>query len=104
EIAMERLAAMRQQHGPFGWLMMLFTPYAQSAIRTGVPSLPLRRRASRELVATTPAAVLDANAYREFLGAALDHGEALIVEFREVARAGRAASPDTSSNDSAGSE
>lgn len=104
EAAMECLAEMRQHHGPSGWLMMLFTPYAQSALRTGVPSLPLRSRASDELIATAPAAVLDASGYREFFSAALDHGEALIKEFRDVVGAGRTTSPEASSHDSANSQ
>jgi hypothetical protein len=45
-----------------------------------VPRLPIRLE-DPELAATVPAAVLDATGYREFVEAAIAHGERAIGEF-----------------------
>jgi hypothetical protein len=93
--AVERLKELREKYGPFAWLMMTFTPFMQDLLdrrsgQVGAPKLPLRDRAPKELIDTTPSEILDAVGYREFLHEALDYGETAIEEFRDaLARGGK---------------
>jgi restriction system protein len=94
DAAVERLKALREQYCEFGWLMMTFTSIMHDFLdkrgdTRGVPTLPLRTRASKDLEASAPDSVLDALGYREFLTAALAYGETAIREFREAVAEGQ---------------
>ena len=92
DAAVAKLKDLRARHGPLGWLMTGFTTPGYE-MRRGVPALPLREHMPSLLQATAnlPNTILDVSGYREFLDAALRHGEAAIDEFEAVLRTGGAA-------------
>ena len=98
DATVEVLKGLREQYMEFGWLMMTFTPFMHEALDrrggpSGIPTLPIRPRASADLESSAPDAVLDAVGYREFLNAAVTYGESAIERFRQALAAGRRAKP-----------
>jgi len=89
----ERLKALRDQYGPFAWLMMTFTPYLHAFSETkNIPALPLRKRADESMQRAVPAAILAATGYREALDAAVDFADTATREFDQaLAESGPAA-------------
>lgn len=84
-----RFLTLKQEHEPFGWLMMSFTQYARMIIKKPPPKLPLRPRLTRqEWVGSIPSKVLDAAGYREFLDAALAHSDAVVQLFQTALKHG----------------
>jgi hypothetical protein len=78
---------LRDRYEAFGWLMTMFTTRAVEW--RPMPQLPIRHRAPEQMVPQLdhmPAEVVDAATYREFLEAALRHGQAAIAAFRAVLR------------------
>jgi hypothetical protein len=91
EAGVARLRALREQHTPFGGLVMAFTPYVRMfGSDRAIPSLPLRESLETERREGIPDAVLDARGYRELLEAAVEHGERVIADFRAALRDGGA--------------
>jgi hypothetical protein len=79
--AQRRYLALREEHAPLGMLLVvLFSSYSRFLDRE-LPALPLRGNVPDDGI---PADMLDARAYREFLGAALVEGRKAIAEFRAL--------------------
>lgn len=78
--------ALKDRYDPFGWLMMMFTPYTKMLRKEGFPKLPLRAHFKEGSTPEKeiPAAVLDALGYRDFLDAAVEYGDKATSEFREI--------------------
>jgi restriction system protein len=82
----ERFLELRQKHAPFGWLMMMFTPYLIEVGIRKIGRLPIRAALANpeHNTANIPDTVLDAVGYRDFLDAALAHSDNVTEEFRRI--------------------
>lgn len=82
----QRYLSLKKQYDLFGRLVMSFTPYAQSRRDEGYPTLPIIDRLSPEsdLLAKVPSDILNERGYREFLEAAIEHGEQAVKQFHDL--------------------
>lgn len=84
-----QIRELRESHGPFGMLLMVFTPYVRM-FRDDfpLPPLPLSDREGvekvREGLSKVPRDVMDAQGYRQFLEAAERYTDGVVAEFNAI--------------------
>jgi restriction system protein len=81
ERGQHRYLELRERHAPLDLLIFILFASYQQFLGRELPTLPLRGKVPEEGV---PAAVLDAEAYRDLLDAALPLGYDAIAEFRAL--------------------
>jgi len=81
-----RIRELLDRHEAFATLLLRFSVFGEDFFK-GILDLPLRTFWP-EMAGKVPDEILDACAYREFLEAAIAHGEAAITDFHEALRAG----------------
>ena len=86
DAGVQRIRALLDRHAAFAYLILHFSAVAEGWVGA-FPSLPLRASWPGK-VDSVPDEILDAKGYREFLEAAIAHGEAAVEEFHDALRAG----------------
>lgn len=70
---------LKDKYDAFGWIVMMFTPYARITIKEEIPTLPLNRTKYDNLI---PLKILETRTYKEFLENCIVYGNKDISEFR----------------------
>ncbi|MGV8946715.1 MAG: restriction endonuclease [Lutibacter sp.] len=70
---------LKDKYNVFGWIVMMFTPYAEISRKGEIPKLPLNKAKFDDLI---PDNILNATTYKEFLENCIEYGNKAISEFR----------------------
>lgn len=75
---------LKKKHDPFGWMIMMCTPYLRMVNKEARVALPIinRVQSQKEIMESVPVAILQASGYREFCELAIQHGRVIIEKFR----------------------
>ena len=70
---------LKDKYDAFGWIVMMFTPYARIKSKEEIPTLPLNRTKYDYVI---PLKILETGTYKEFLENCIEYGNKAISEFR----------------------
>jgi|SRR5665648_7661 len=76
---------LKDKYDVFGWIIMMFTPYARMLTKSTIPSLPIfdRIKENKEVTDRIPIEILNETGYEEFLEKCCEFGDKAISEFRQ---------------------
>ncbi|MEP2773117.1 MAG: restriction endonuclease [Fulvivirga sp.] len=75
---------LKDKYDAFGWIVMMFTPYARMVGNKEIPTLPLisRLRVTDDLKKNIPTKILNETGYKQFMEHCIEFGNIAISEFR----------------------